>query len=456
MVKKQNLTRAGRVSGIRSPESGIPTGPAEQALRLVTLLVSFGLLSSLWAEGGMPGAFLNYAPAPRSLAMGKTFTAVADDAQAGYFNPGGLFQLNAQEVLLAHSQLYGARMEHIGYALPTREHGTMALSVANFGAEDIPSRDITNDYGQSFAFHENAFIASYCYNPWNFLGFGVNAKLATKYLTAYQLNDVGMGLGVDVGALITVPRPFSLGVCAQNVVQPSLKLKNLPERYPRILRAGIAARLLDGRAVVAADVAAVDFLLNDRRFLVPHGGLELEILRGLLFQRVGIDPNEVSLGLGIQRDWGKMGIGVDYAILLHHQSGYLLSPTHKVGVSVNFAGFRVWIDAEPRVFSPAPENKQNVLWMDVRVLSRAPVKRWQLQIKNGLGEVVRSYSGWDAPPLRMSWDGLDDVGRLVADGRYTYEIVIVDRRNSPLEFSGFLTEVRTKGPRGRIEINQGE
>ncbi|MBN2538326.1 hypothetical protein JXB37_08640, partial [candidate division WOR-3 bacterium] len=45
-------------------------------------------------EGGLPGAMLMYGPGPRSLAMGKAFTAVADDAQAGYFNPGGLFQLN--------------------------------------------------------------------------------------------------------------------------------------------------------------------------------------------------------------------------------------------------------------------------------------------------------------------------------------------------------------------------
>jgi flagellar hook assembly protein FlgD len=94
--------------------------------------------------------------------------------------------------------------------------------------------------------------------------------------------------------------------------------------------------------------------------------------------------------------------------------------------------------------------------MDVRLLTRAPIKRWQVLIKNSLGEVVRSYSGWDTPPLRMTWDGLDDAGRLVSDGRYTYEIIVVDQRNRPLQYSGSLTQIRTRGPRGRMEIRPGQ
>jgi flagellar hook assembly protein FlgD len=89
-------------------------------------------------------------------------------------------------------------------------------------------------------------------------------------------------------------------------------------------------------------------------------------------------------------------------------------------------------------------------------MTRAPVKRWQILLKNSFGEVVRSYSGWDQPPLRLTWDGLDDAGRLVSDGRYYYEIVVVDHRNGSLEHSGSLTHVRTRGPQGRIEIRPGE
>jgi flagellar hook assembly protein FlgD len=56
----------------------------------------------------------------------------------------------------------------------------------------------------------------------------------------------------------------------------------------------------------------------------------------------------------------------------------------------------------------------------------------------------------------MTWDGLDDAGRLVSDGHYYYEIVVVDERNRPLRFSGSLTEIRTSGPTGKIEIRPEE
>lgn len=422
------------------------------------LIATFAFAS----EGGLAGAFLDYGAGPRSLAMGRAFGAVADDAQAGYFNPAGLFQLNAQEVILAHSQLYGARMEYIAYALPTRGLGTFGLVLINYGAEGIESRTPENNRYQNYIFAENAYLASYAYNPWSFLGFGANLKLVTKNLAEYA--DVSVG--ADVGALLLWPRPLSFALSVQNLIQPSLQLANIADIYPRGLRAGSAVRLLGGRAVIAMDATMpliqeadpVTGYLTSRFVCRPvlHGGVEFALVPGVLIQRIGIDPDYITFGLGVHKSWGRMGIGVDYAVLLHHRSDYLMTPTHKLGAFLSFAGFRVWIDAQPSLFSPTPEDKQNVLWMDVRLMTRAAVKRWQILIKNHLGEVVRSYSGWDQPPLRLTWDGLDDAGRLVADGRYSYDIVVVDQRDRSLSFSGSLTEVRTRGPEGRFEIRPNQ
>ncbi|MCX6842859.1 MAG: hypothetical protein NTX53_11315 [candidate division WOR-3 bacterium] len=426
--------------------------PQTPSFRLIACGLWLAACGLLFAEGGAPGAFLNYAIAPRSLGMGKAFTAIADDVQACYFNPAGLFQLNAQEVMAAHSQLYGARLEYVGYALPSKELGTFGMSLINYGSEGIDSRSPENNRLDSYFSMENALIAAYAYNPWEFLGFGGSVKLITKNIAEYS----GVGLGADVGALLKLPRPFSFGLALQNLIQPVVTLADIPEYYPRTLRAGAAVRLLGDRVRIDADIVAVDFADSSRRSFTPHGGIEFELVPDILTQRIGIDPNEISLGLGVHKSWGKMAIGADYAFLLHHESGYTLSPTHKIGVSLTFAGYRVWIDAQPALFSPTVEDKQNVLWMDVRLLTRATVKRWQVLIKNGLGEVVRSYGGWETPPLRMTWDGLDDAGRLVPDGRYYYDIVVVDQRNRPLQFSGSLTEIRTRGPRGKFEIRPGQ
>lgn len=419
------------------------------------------LATMLFGEGGLPGAFLNYGPAPRSLGMGKAFTAVADDAQAIYFNPAGLIQLNAHEVLAAHSQLFGARMEYLAYVLPTRALGSFGIGILNYGAEGIDSRTPENWQYLPTVYAENAYQVAYAYAPVDFLGIGGSIKLITKNLAQY----LDAGIGMDAGIAVRRLGPFSFGLTVQNLVQPVLTLHTLSDRYPRTLRAGAAARLLDGRAIITVDVAApllpkLDTAGNPTRswqpVFQPHGGVEFQLIPDVLIHRVGYDRNEISLGLGVHQSWGRMGIGVDYAFLLHHQSSFRLAPTHKLGMFVNFGGFRVWIDAQPRVFTPTPGDKNNVLWLDVHAIARNPVRRWQVLIKNSFGEVIRSYSGWDEPPARLLWDGLDDAGRLAADGRYYYEIVIIDQRNSALTGRGYLTTVQTRGPQGRVEITPGQ
>lgn len=423
----------------RSTRSGLRT------LGCGLWLAACGLL---FGQEGAPGTFLNYAVAPRSLGMGKAFTAIADDVEACYFNPAGLFQLNAQEVNVAHSELYGARLEYVGWALPTREAGTFGVSLLNCGAEGIDSRGPENDRGEPYLSEENAFVAAYSYAPWQFLGVGGSLKLIAENVSLYT----GVGIGADVSALLKLPRPFSFGLVLQNLIQPVLTLHDMQEYYPRNLRAGAAVRLVNDRVRIAADMVVTDLTDSSWRSVAPHGGIEFELVPNLLIPRVGLDANEVSAGLGVHKEWGKMALGVDYAFLLHYQSGYTLAPTHKVGVFLTFAGYRVWIDAQPAVFRPNPEDKDNVLWMDVRLNARAIPKRWQVLVKNQYGEVVRTFSGWDAPPLRMTWDGLDDAGRLVSDGHYSYDIVVVDQRNWPLHFSGSLTEIHTGGPRGTLEV----
>jgi len=419
------------------------------------------LLATMWLAaacsvalggGGTPGEFLNYAIAPRSLGMGKAFTAVSDDVQACYFNPAGLFQLNSQEVMMAHSQLFGARLEYVGYALPTREAGTFGVSLINFGSEGIDSRNSENHRYETYFFAENAFIAAYAYSPWQSLGLGGNLKLITKNVALYS----GVGIGADVSVMLKLPQLASFGIVFQNAIQPALTLEKVTEYYPRNLRAGAAIRLLDDRVKLDVDIVVSDIADRSRRSITPHGGMEFDLLPSTLIPRIGIDANEISVGLGVHKGWGKMTLGADYAFLLHYASGYTLAPTHKLGVFMTFAGFRVWIDAMPELFRPTPEDKQNVLWMDVRLVTRASAKRWQVLVKNQFGEVVRTFTGWDAPPLRMTWDGLDDAGRLVSDGHYYYNIVVVDKRNRPLSYSGSLTEVRTSGPKGRLEVRPQE
>ena len=59
-------------------------------LRIATLgmLLLLAATSRADYDGGVPGMFLNYGGSPRTLAMGKAFCGLADDAEAAYFQSG--------------------------------------------------------------------------------------------------------------------------------------------------------------------------------------------------------------------------------------------------------------------------------------------------------------------------------------------------------------------------------
>lgn len=396
-------------------------------------------------DGGLPGAILNYGMSPRTLALGKSFTGLADDQEACYFNPAGLAQLFAHNVKASYFQLHGSRLEYLGYALPTRRFGTIGVSIINLGSDDVDSRNEDMAIYPEFNASENCFIFSYAYQPARFFSLGANLKAVSGKIAQYG----AVGLGGDIGVFLFPRQPITLGATVKNLGGPRLTYWEQTDEYPVTLSFGGAIRLYGGRAVVAVDLAKTMLEYTSPE---PRLGIEFTPLYPIVTLRVGLDQQTVSGGIGLSRVMDNMSLGIDYSVELHHGSSYLLQPRHKIGLRADFGGFRTWIKASPKQFSPRPGRKENVAWLDVHYTTKRDVARWQILIKNQFGEVVRTYSGWEAPPLRLSWDGLDDVGRLVSDGRYYYEIVVVDTAGEAITFSDYLTSVVTLGPEGEIEF----
>ncbi|HIE06298.1 MAG TPA: hypothetical protein EYP58_05800 [bacterium (Candidatus Stahlbacteria)] len=395
-------------------------------------------------NGGMPGAVFNYGIYPRSMGMGKAFAGVGGDVEAGYYNPAGLVALRSNDLRAAHQTLYGgARLEYLGYSFPTRRYGSFAFTVINHALEGFYSFDENLQRYSSFSFSENCLIFSYSLPIGPIFGVGANLKGISSKLAQYS--DVG--IGGDFGFFLFPHQPYSVGFAVQNVVPPSLKFNEETDVFPITFRLGGSSKLYQDRILLALDLAQpLEYELN------PHLGLEFVAIPRTLILRAGVDGNELSFGGGFKRTLGHLSFGIDYAMLLHHSFNYQLGNTHKFGLYLEFGGYRVWIESKPKTFSPSPTQKDNVVWLDLHVHAKHPVKRWQLLVKNSLGEVVRTFSSWGDPPKRLTWDGLDDVGRVVADGDYYYEIVVIDEKNDVLKYDDFLTAIRTIGPAGELEV----
>lgn len=415
-------------------------------MKIIMLLVSCLLPVAFRAQdGGTAGTILNYGMSPRTLAMGKAFTGLADDQEAVYYNPGGLAQLYSHNLKTSYLQLWGLQLGYFGYALPTRRFGTIGVGLMGAYTDDIDSEDENGNNIGTYKFNQNCLLFSYANQPAKFIGIGINMKFVTSRIAQYST----VGSGGDFGLLLFPRQNLTYGLTIQNLLGPKLTHYQQTDEFPVTLRTGAALKLYQGRAVICLDVVKN---ILDYTAVEPHLGIEFIPIYPVLALRAGLDRNTVNAGLGLRKNWGSLSVGIDYSIELHYASDYFLPYRNKIGVQIDFGGFRTWVDAAPRKFSPEPGREENVTWLNLHYNTRTEIKRWQLLIKNQYGEVVRTYSGWDAPPLRLSWDGLDDVGRRVADGRYSYEIIIVDKNGDRITNSDFLSEVMTLGPKGEIEF----
>ena len=86
-------------------------------------------------------SFLNIGVGGRGLAMGGAYTALADDANAIYWNPAGLARLEKREVTASHAELANStRLDFLAYAHPTAQ-GTFAADGTYLSQSALEGRD---------------------------------------------------------------------------------------------------------------------------------------------------------------------------------------------------------------------------------------------------------------------------------------------------------------------------
>ena len=420
-------------------------------MKIVKFSVFFVIFCSIacyamdWDDGGLPGAFLEYGVSARVIGMGRAFSGLADDANAGYFNPGGLDQIDPKELTFQHGILFeGTTFDYLAYAHPTSTYGTFGATIMMVRTPDIEDITASNGYNGEFGENEFALLLTMSKQIARFLSVGINYKLIYHKISHWG----AMGHGADIGFFLFPDNAFSIGVNFQNAVKPSILMESERDIYPLNLRAGMSLKLLDRRLVLASDLGWSEY--QSPRF---YEGIEYRPWWPLIL-RAGVDVNHLNVGLGVRKDAELWSIGVDYAFSNHYQSNGLLQPTHTVSLVMNFGGFRAKVIPNKSIFSPLAGGDDNIVWMYLNVATRAPIKKWQLRVKNGRGEIVRLYNAWGDPPTRLYWDGRDNTGNLVEDGKYFFEFLVIEESGHTLFSNGHLAKLQTLGPEGTVIIQE--
>ncbi|MBD3272615.1 MAG: PorV/PorQ family protein [Elusimicrobia bacterium] len=267
--------------------------------------------------GGQPGQFMAFGAGARSLAMGKAFLAVSDDASATYWNPAAMTQLDRKEVMALHAELYeDTTYDFLSYVHPTRTGGVFGGNFTRLFSGGFEKVQITIDPSTeeivslkkmgTFDNVQQALTLAYGKQILDTLSIGT----ATKFITNTLDTSANSFFSTDVSLFVKNPIPnYRFAFQIMNLI--SQTMGDTDDKLPITFRMGNSYRALKNKLLLSLDIDK-----NMRANMGWHMGTEYWLLRFAAL-RVGFEGEnglrETSFGLGLKyRDYS-----VDYAVALH-------------------------------------------------------------------------------------------------------------------------------------------
>jgi hypothetical protein len=339
-------------------------------LTLLTLGLFFsasGLLAQESSQrvtkvGTTAAKFLSIPVGARPLALAGAYTSIANDANAIYWNPGGLAQIPNREILFMHSEwLADINFDYLAIAFNAGGGNAFGLSITamTMGDFEVTSEIEPEGTGEIFSASSFAFGLTYSRQLTEDFMIGGTAK----YILEKIWTSSASGFAVDVGTLFRTPvKNLRLGASISNFgTKMQMSGDNLLVR--KDIDPGTFGNNEDVNAILATDEFDIplnlklglsyDLNLNEQNRLTVAGdaiypndneqslnmGVEYSFndfiyLRGgyrSLFQENS--EEEFVLGAGLQRYIvSRLGVKIDYAF----QSWARLQDVHQFSIALNF------------------------------------------------------------------------------------------------------------------------
>ncbi|HRU38743.1 MAG TPA: hypothetical protein P5511_02605, partial [Candidatus Goldiibacteriota bacterium] len=205
----------------------------------------------------------------------------------------------------------------------------------------------------------------------------------------------------------------------------SLKYSSEEEKFIPAARLGMLVKILENKLKIAVDT---EKYFNDSQFLV-YGGAEYS-LGDMFFVRAGANTTgEIGAGAGFsfQDIVFDYGAGISEAMV-----------SHKFALSYRFGGYELALKAEPDVFSPIGGNRKTYIRITAR--HKYSIYKWRLDITDGMGEIVKSWTGSGDPDSVEIWDGLRSDGMPMKEGEYRAVLKVTDEN----DVSSFSAPIKIK------------
>lgn len=210
-------------------------------ITIVSIAFSSNLASAAFSEkdiGTTSGQVLKLGGGARPAGMGEAFVGIADDANAVYWNPAGLNQLERTSVSVMHAVWFeDISYDWVSYAYPFANGGAFGLGVQYLNYGKIQGTDNTGLENASFKPYDLATTVAY---GGEF--YGMSAGISLKYLTS-RIKRTARAYAGDLGLMHKLlDDRLSIGLALQNI---GTKLKYIEEGspLPRNIKVGGAYKI---------------------------------------------------------------------------------------------------------------------------------------------------------------------------------------------------------------------
>lgn len=301
-----------------------------KACRFVSLVVLGLFIISPYAhaQGEAGAGSLIIPPGARANAMGQSYVAIADDANAMWWNPAGLAFVQHAAVDMMHSQLVpdlasDVFFEYFGGIYRIEGLGVIGMSIQYLTYGKWMATDVQGvELGEGSSWEVSPMVGG-AIRIMDQLALGMNLKfvyisLAPADLTLEGVAGTGHSVALDFGALWKAPefdlggfsvKRLSLGLAATNL-GPSITFINRDQAapLPRNLRAGFAYSPVWGDVARFTVVGEVNRpLVEFERSNTFHGGAEffyanlIAVRAGYVYDKDG-NIQDPTYGLGFMID----------------------------------------------------------------------------------------------------------------------------------------------------------
>lgn len=286
-------------------KSKLKNPKSKQCIIIIFLVLifdfGFGISAFALGQAGLDIAVLKAGVGARPLGMGGAFTAIADNADAPYWNPAGLANIKSQEIDTMQTRLStDADHYYISYVRPLGK-GTIGFSWIQVGAGTLTQTTTTDAFNEVittgvFSYFSNAYLLSYGLPLNPNIAFGLTAKYLTSDM--YQITG-GQAYGYSVTPAIMITNDkFSFGAKIDELLNEQSWGTGTVEKVPAKARVGVA--LKEPRGLPAGSTVALDLaqLLKSNYMTEVSAGYEWA--RDGLAIRAGYTESALTAGAGFR------------------------------------------------------------------------------------------------------------------------------------------------------------